>query len=320
MESSLKVPLVLDRRTQVRGFRRADRRPARWLAGAAVVVFSTLAARAEPTYFQARVAPIFDQHCAGCHGETKQKAGLRLDSFELALRGGDDGAVITPGDAKGSELMRRISLPPDDEDRMPSDGKPALSADEIKVIELWIAAGASPTRKLGEFIGAPIPVAPPAPTIPLAPDWQPRAAAIAEFEKSTGIRLMPRSQIATDGLVLRTASEPSHCDDAAIAKLAPLADLVVEAELARTRISDAALISLAACANLRALDLTRTAITSDGLAALTALQKLESLNLTSTAVDDPGLARLKALPALKHVWTFGTKVTAENAAAAVAAK
>src|SRR5687768_595774 len=72
------------------------------------------AARAEPTFYQARVAPILDRHCSGCHGETKQKAGLRVDSLEALLRGGEGGAVIKPGDLKGSELVRRINLPETD--------------------------------------------------------------------------------------------------------------------------------------------------------------------------------------------------------------
>jgi hypothetical protein len=120
---------------------------------------------------------------------------------------------------------------------------------------------------------------------------------------------VPRSQIATDGLILRTASAPQHCDDATLAKLAAIAPLIVEAELARTKITDAGLKALSACENLRSLDLTRTAITSEGLVALASLRKLEALNLTATAVDDAGVARLKELPALKRVWMFGTKAT-----------
>ena len=40
---------------------------------------------------------------------------------------------------------------------------------------------------------------------------------------------------------------------AVLAKLAPVADLIVEAELARTKITDAGLAALAACANLRTI-------------------------------------------------------------------
>lgn len=284
-------------------------RPAHGL-GALVFLALAAALRAEPSFYTARVAPIFDRHCVVCHGAEKQKAKLRLDSFEHAMRGAESGAMIKPDDAKGSELFRRITLPKDDDEVMPSDGKPLLSPEEIKIVELWIAAGASATKPLADFPTAPVPKAARPPAPPLAPDWRPRAADIAAFEKSTGLRLVPRSQIVTDGLVVRTASAPARCDDAALAKLAPIAPLIVEAELARTKVTDAGLKSLAKLPNLRALDLTRTAVTSAGLASLTGLKNLEALNLTDTAIDDAGVAKLKALPALKRTWLFGTKAAA----------
>jgi hypothetical protein len=286
-----------------------------------IVVFASAAmVRAEPAFFTARVAPIFEQHCVVCHGTEKKKAGLQLDSFQHLMRGSETGEVVKAGDVKASELFRRITLPPTDEDAMPSDGKPPLSSSEIKIIELWIAAGASATKSLADFPDAPVPKPTVEAYVALAPDWRPRAAEIAVFEKDVGIKLVPRSQVATDGLVLRTASAPERCTDDALRKLAPVADLIVEAELARTKTTDAGLSSIAACENLRSLDLTRTKVTSKGLANLSRLTRLESLNLTETAVDDGGVAKLKPLPALKRVWLFGTKATPRGEPAALVAK
>jgi hypothetical protein len=272
--------------------------------------------RAEDTFYAQRVAPVLDKHCVACHGPKKQKGDLRLDSFAWLMKGGKNGAVVKAGDAKDSELHIRVTLKPDDEDFMPADSKPPLKPDEIKVLQLWIAAGASDQTPLSAIKGAPALATPKPPAAPLTADWQPRRAQIAALEKSLGLRLVPRSRLATDGLVLRTASAPARCDDAALAQLAPVADLIVEAELARTKITDAGLASVAKFTSLRTLDLTRTAVTSAGVARLVTLQKLESLNLTSTAVDDAGAAALKALPALKHTWFYGTKVTAPAPASA----
>ena len=133
------------------------------------------------------------------------------------------------------------------------------------------------------------------------------------------MNLVPRSQSTTDGIILRTASSPGHCDDRTLASLMPLAPLIVEAELARTRVTDTGLATLATFSNLRRLDLTRTGITSDGLAVLAPLVKLETLNLTATAVDDRGVAALQGLPALQHLWTFDTQVTVQEAQADLAA-
>ena len=278
------------------------------------------AAQAEPTFYTARVAPVLEKHCVVCHGAEKQKAGLRLDRFEHTLRGGEAGAVVKAGDLKGSELFRRITLPASDEDVMPSDGKPLLSADEIKIIELWIASGASATKPLADFPTAPVPKVAKAPSVPLTPDWRAKAREIAALEKELGVRLVPRSQIGTDGLVLRTASAPRRCDDGVLAKLKPIAALIVDAELARTKVTDAGLKSLAGFENLRSLDLTRTAITSKGLAAIAQLKKLEQLNLTDTAVDDAGVAQLSAVPTLKRVWLYGTKATSASLPAKVASQ
>jgi hypothetical protein len=274
---------------------------------------------AEPTFYTARVAPVFDRHCVVCHGPEKQKAGLRVDTFEHVMRGAESGDVVKPGTVKESELFRRITLPDTDDEVMPSDGKPLLSADEIKIVELWIASGASATKPLADYPTAPVPKMTKVTHVPVAPDWRPHAAEIARLEKKLGVKLVPRSRMATDGLILRTASAPGRCDDALLAELAPIARFIVDAELARTKVTNAGLKALGAFENLRSLDLTRTAITSDGAAALAALDKLEVLNLTETQVDDTGVAILRKVPTLKRVWLFGTKATTTELPAKIAA-
>jgi hypothetical protein len=262
-------------------------------------------AAAEPTFYEARIAPLMDRHCVSCHGPEKAKAELRLDSMDWILKGSDAGEVVAPGALADSELFRRITLPHDDPDFMPTDGKPPLSPDETKLVELGITRGASPTAPLSAFADAPVPRS--FRTVePLAPDWTPRAAEIARLAKDLGVKLVPRSRTLTDGLVLRTASAPAQCDDATLAALAPIADLIVEAELARTRVTDAGLATLATFPNLRAIDLTRTAVTSRGLEHLRPLAKLEALNLTDTAVDAAAKPTLASLTSLKRVWLFGT--------------
>ena len=268
-------------------------------------------ARGETTFYRARIAAIFDRHCVACHGAEKQKGKLRLDSYEAVMKGAEAGAVVKPGEVKGSELFRRITLPQSEEEVMPNDGKPLLTRDEIKNIELWIAGGASATKGVAEFAVAPALSPAQMTTAVLVPDWRPRAAEIAALENSLGVRLLPRSQVATDGLILRTASAPGRCDDETLARLATLAPLIVEAELARTRVTDAGLAGLAKWENLRALDLTRTGVTSAGLAALTGLQSLETLNLTDTSVGEAGATYLKTMRGLKRVWSFGTKLTVD---------
>ena len=93
----------------------------RRLVAASFALAAAVTARAETTFYQARVAPILDRHCVSCHGPEKQKAKLRLDSFEAVLRGAESGVMVKPGDPRGSELFRRITLPATDDEVMPSD-------------------------------------------------------------------------------------------------------------------------------------------------------------------------------------------------------
>ena len=115
------------------------------------------------TFYGVQVQPILAAKCYSCHGAEKRKGGLRLDSYDGILRGGKDGPVVKAGDAKGSELFRRITLPPDDDEAMPPHGKAALSASEVKLIETWIANGASETLPANAIPGAPTHTAAPGP-------------------------------------------------------------------------------------------------------------------------------------------------------------
>jgi uncharacterized membrane protein len=263
---------------------------------------------ASVAFFVSRVEPIFDDKCVQCHGPEKVKGELRLDTFELVMRGGKDGSVVKPGDPKNSELYRRVSLPRDAKDAMPAEGKPGLAETELKVIEFWIASGATETVTAAKGKAAP-----PEPVKiivpPLAPDYRPRSAEIAALQTQAGVQLVLRSQDPRDGIILRTVSAPQRCDDAALKKLKPIADLIVDAELARTKVTDEGLKTLGTFANLRYVDLSNTAVTSGGLTSLSNLTKLESLNLTSTNVDDAGVLPFRHKKGLQHLYLFGTKCT-----------
>jgi len=85
---------------------------------------------------------VLDTYCVSCHGEEKQKGGLRLDSREAILAGGDSGRAVVPGDPDASPLLRRVSLPLEHDDHMPPEGKPQPTAKEVQRLREWINAGA----------------------------------------------------------------------------------------------------------------------------------------------------------------------------------
>ena len=89
------------------------------------------------------VAPIFLQRCVKCHSQPgimgAPPHGLRLTGLPELLQGGER-VVVVPGVPQASELYRRITGRA--EPRMPFDGPPFLSSEEIRLIGNWIAQGA----------------------------------------------------------------------------------------------------------------------------------------------------------------------------------
>ena len=113
-------------------------------AATAVGTLAATPATATASLFEAQIQPILDKHCVACHKPSKHKADLRMDTYALLMKGGESGPPVVAGSLEKSDLYRRITLPTDDEEFMPTDGKPALSPAEITLIAAWITAGAKP--------------------------------------------------------------------------------------------------------------------------------------------------------------------------------
>ena len=205
----------------------------------------------DPTSFYAvRVQPIFIEKCVLCHNADKFKGSLRLDSYSGLMHGGKDGLVIHPGETGKSELFRRITLPPGSKDVMPAEGKPALTAAEIKVMEVWIAAGATPNIPETALAGL------------LHSPGQTCGFSAAYRRLPSTVKDDRRAGNFTGGSPGTALAESDRWPDPAyrectkplqrrhLQQLAPVADLIVDAELARTEISDKGLPSIAAFSNL----------------------------------------------------------------------
>ena len=97
----------------------------------------------KPEFYTAKVKPIFDANCARCHGGPNHRGGLNMDTRDALLKGGHDGAVIVPGDASASLLVKLIRHegPPSDPMPMPPN-KPKISDGDIATVTQWVKAGA----------------------------------------------------------------------------------------------------------------------------------------------------------------------------------
>ncbi|WP_435010519.1 PSD1 and planctomycete cytochrome C domain-containing protein [Tundrisphaera lichenicola] len=123
-----------------------------------------------------QVKPILQKHCVACHGSTRPRGGLRLDTAEAAIRGGRGGPSIVPGKPAESSLLLAV-MGEGDSERMPLNRRPLAEA-EVSSLRDWIIAGAP---------SPPDEVPSPAPTAihwSFLPPTQPELPAIERTERA----------------------------------------------------------------------------------------------------------------------------------------
>ncbi len=101
------------------------------------------------TIFELEIRPVLAGTCFKCHGDKKVSHGLRTDSREYLLRGGESGPAIVPGDPDKSLLIQAIRYSHADI-HMPPDKR--LPGRVVAEFEHWVKQGAqwppSPTDKV----------------------------------------------------------------------------------------------------------------------------------------------------------------------------
>ena len=91
-------------------------------------------------HFLQKVKPLLESRCTECHGEKKQKGGLRLD-IPASVFADREFPTVVKGSLEESELILRIHLEDDDDERMPPLGD-RLTEAEAGIFEKWILDGA----------------------------------------------------------------------------------------------------------------------------------------------------------------------------------
>lgn len=282
----------------------------------------------EQPIFAGVVNKIFESKCLSCHTAEKPKGQLVMTTLEAMTKGGESGKPgIVPGNAAESWIYGVMALPLDHDDHKPPSNKPQHTEQELAVIKWWIDAGAKPDVPVKDA-GVPAdlmpvvlelaakkveaPVAAARPVITPKDLDQATKDAIAKITGELGVTILQLSQSDT-GLMFTAVNVADKFDDAALAKLAPLAAQLADVNLGRTKVTDAGLATLAAATNLQRLRLENTAVTDAGLDHLKGLEKLEYLNLFKTEVTDAGLDKLQALKGLRRLYAWETKATKEGA-------
>lgn len=136
--------------------------PRRWVAIFAVSILFGLSERGvvmaeegpRPTpeqleFFETKIRPVLVTHCQECHSKDARivQGGLRVDSREGLLKGGDTGPAVVPGKADASLLIQALRH---DGLAMPPKGKLPLAV--VRDFESWVVMGAPDPRIAGEAL------------------------------------------------------------------------------------------------------------------------------------------------------------------------
>lgn len=270
------------------------------------------------------VEPVLRRRCASCHSDSKTKGGLKMTSHAELLAGGDSGPAIVAGNIKESELFHRVTLPEDNEDFMPPDGKTPLTDDQVAVIEWWIAQGAPAEGHLASFeIGEEVrpllerhfglDASSVANAFPL-PDISPVDASAEQGLEQAGFMINTLSA-ENNYLDVDLSTSGAEVTTEMLRKLLDVKEHVTWLNLAGCSLTDEHMEIIGQLTNLTKLNLSRNPqITGQGTSNLQNLEQLEYLNLYATGADDQTLDQIKSLPRLRSVFLWQSKVTPEKAA------
>lgn len=267
------------------------------------------------------VQPILQAKCYSCHSSKKQKGGLRLDKFELIMKGGKDGKILIPGNADSSDIIKRLLLPNENEDHMPPREKPQLTAKQIMLLHWWIENGNDTAKKVKDIVQPDsinlallslqadhqehkLP-----PNIPQTPVEKADDKGIEQL-KNKGVIIVPVSE--NSNYLMANFVTATNISDKNFALLLPFKKQLAWLKCGDTKISDSALNYIAQCTNLTFLQLNNTLISDRGLQQLASLQQLQSLNLVSTNITAEGLKALKNLKQLQSLYLYQTKINKED--------
>ncbi|ULQ54043.1 DUF2231 domain-containing protein [Flavihumibacter fluvii] len=261
--------------------------------------------------FNDAVLPILQSKCASCHNKQKKKGDLLLTTYDEIFTGGKTRQGVSPGNLENSEIFRRITLPADHKEFMPTGGKTPLSEHQLAILEWWIETGAQkkamiadlhPNKKMQDIF---------------VDFFQIGRDKILDFtappENPDAIKTLIKAGYQVNQLTLdKHLYEVKRSGNAAtppnVGDLKLLKDQLVWLQLTDCGITDEDLKVIGSLPNLFKLNLNRNKISDKGINYLLGLSKLEYLNLYGTTITDSSIIALMALPNLKKLYVWETAI------------
>ena len=294
------------------------------------ILFSLLGAMSllatEGIDFEKQILPIFQDRCLECHQAPREKngrtynpkAGLRMDGLAHLMFGSDEGPVLVPNHPSKSPLYNRVSLPSEDDDRMPPKGDP-LSFAQQDLIRQWIGQGADFGNWVGATDGLEKLVRKDAHQNQKIPEfvlfYQELAKGVPLVEdtlleriraKSSGLLIRPIGR-ESPLLEVRVVTQHQEVKDEHIDGLIEIRDQITKLDLRNTSISNEACKTISKFENLIELNLRGCRIDDHGARELSALKKIKRINAGLTDIGNAGLAQLSKLSSLEDLNLWGCK-------------
>ena len=227
------------------------------------------------------IKPILNNKCVSCHNPKKKKGELLLHTEEGLLHGGENGEVIVAKNASQSELFMRMSLPMEDDDHMPPEGKTQPTKEEIKLIGAWIDVGIPFEGSIKE----------------------------AGLDKELFLSFFPKKHdFDYPDIAIKEASR----DSISGIEQTAIAPQIARLDLGGTQITDAIFEKLMLLPNLTILKLDNTSISGKNIDVLSSLEHLISINLAASQFEEAHLQKLSSFKNLKKVYLYNTKVKSEG--------
>src|ERR1051326_3801470 len=95
-----------------------------------------------PIDFAKDIQPILEKSCLKCHNPEKAKGKLMVDTRDNALKGGDNGVDIIPGDRPKSPLIHFVARLVEDSEMPPIGKGEPLTKEQVGILRAWIDQGA----------------------------------------------------------------------------------------------------------------------------------------------------------------------------------
>lgn len=266
--------------------------------------------------FTHMVMPILESKCISCHNSGKAKGELVMETAELLVKGGKNGALWDTAAADLGLMFARIDMPMEKKEHMPPKGKPQLSEQEIEILKRWVRGGADFDLKVAELkdsdtlklIAASI-------FNTVETDHYDFDAADDQLVRSlnTNYRTVFPLALGSPALGVEFFSA-SQFKSEQLKDLVKIKDQIVSLNLNKMPVKDEDLKLIAGFKNLRKLNLSFTDISGKGIQDLAALENLKSLSVSGTKADVASLRNLSVIKSLTQLYTWNTSISEEEIA------